>query len=493
MADAQPRPTGKPMPTDIRVHYTHPTFFGFGLNASIQPTVSFGASFQDVCMDHITSQNPPAKAFLLVDSRLHPSRRTRQAQVFLASIEAMGASCVGATYMPNNLSWADTIHIIKAIRASSADTLIVVGNDAFIDFAKVIVYGHSQLREDTAEHLNKLLTPSQTDVNSVQFVRQEPPFRTPLVFICVPTDGGKSPYSFRAFGVNPVTSAKSVLVRHANYPRLVILDPTMTVASPRSEWISKAVEAINHAVEGLVSTNAHAQVSSMLRTAIEHLCTGLLEGENDQNTIQWKMKARLLVLMGANMASATEASSPEVFFGISHAVCNVAHDMGNIKHSLTAAVVLPTVLDWTLTKFLEFHGKETFDKVLVLHQSIAHQLWESPVCALTFSKNGLHKGAYLSRLLRTIFNTLGLPSNLRQLGFNDQSLGVLAERLIRQHISKTAPMPLLDMELALNFISFVAPPLPDFEDPFQGGAVRPAVPPGYQPGQRPPPHMLLQQ
>lgn len=48
---------------------------------------------------------------------------------------------------------------------------------------KVIVYGHSQLREDSAEHLNNLLTPGQTDVSNVRFLRQEAPFRTPLVFI----------------------------------------------------------------------------------------------------------------------------------------------------------------------------------------------------------------------------------------------------------------------------------------------------------------------
>jgi alcohol dehydrogenase class IV len=202
-------------------------------------------------------------------------------------------------------------------RRIDADAIVAVGGGSAIDTGKGVAlvarHGGDPTRWDGA---GKVVHPG-------------------LPLVAIPTTAGTgSEVSSIAVLKDAGRSRKVVIVDRAVYPTVAVLDPRLTLKLPPLLTAATGVDALAHAVEGMVSRYHQPicdalglEVVRLLRT---HLPRAVAEPQN--------LDVRGQVLLAASMAGQLVSLT---FSGVAHAV---AHGLGlgwGVHHGTANAVTLP--------------------------------------------------------------------------------------------------------------------------------------------------------
>lgn len=139
------------------------------------------------------------------------------------------------------------------------------------------------------------------------------------------------------YGVTDEAShAKHGAGDHSLVPRVVFLDPRLTLATPLQLWLSTGIKALDHAIEVYLSPRAHPVTDVLAREAITQLFRWLPVC----HAAPERLDARLTCQLAAWMSLFSPAT---VRGGLSHAV---GHQLGGhgVPHGITSCVTLPQVL-----------------------------------------------------------------------------------------------------------------------------------------------------
>jgi len=119
-------------------------------------------------------------------------------------------------------------------------------------------------------------------------------------------------------------------------PMAVILDPNVTVATPKDLWTTTGMKAFDHAVEALWSTRAQPLTDTLAMEAISKLSKNLIPSI-EKNALD----ARLECQIGAWMS----------IYGVASLGLRLTHPMGHqiggrwdVPHGVTSCITLPTVM-----------------------------------------------------------------------------------------------------------------------------------------------------
>ena len=216
-----------------------------------------------------------------------------------------------------------------ALTASPPDVLLGYGSGAAIDSAKL-------LREQAVR-------PAATAADLVSAVThdhgQDHLIRP--VLVAVPTTLSGAAFTCSA-GVTVRESGDAGRKLVAKAPLLAadaaLLDPRLCSAIPSDVWVSTGFKAVEHAVESIYSPAANVVTTTLCGQGLRLLARSLQVG--DTRTSEQALDCLLaswLVLLGRG----------NITFGPSHAIGHQLGGVLGVRHGLTAAAVLPSVMRCT--------------------------------------------------------------------------------------------------------------------------------------------------
>lgn len=307
------------------------------------------------------------------------------------------------------------VSVLGGARAASevnADVLVAIGGGSVIDAAKAIQY---------------CLSLGLSNVEHLQALSNEPraiPAPTPIRMIAIPTTLSAAEFTPIAGITDTARGVKAILSDPFLVPRLVILDPAATIATPERLFLGTGIRAIDHCVETLCSSAptpfGNAVASEGLRLlvpALKRVCAAADD-----------LDARTECQLGAWLGVSGPVSGVPV--GASHAIGRVLGAACGVPHGETSCVLLPAVLTWNLS-----------------HAG-------SPQAAVSTLLGAPDQPA--AAAVRALISDLGLPASLRELGVGPEHFGEIAEKsLAMVKVASTSgnPRPVRTQEDVLDILA----------------------------------------
>ena len=198
-------------------------------------------------------------------------------------------------------------------------------------------------------------------------------------------------------------------------PQIAINDPELMRGMPPALTAATGMDALTHAIEAYVSTNANPLTDAAASMAIQMITHYLPKAVANGNYMKARDKmayAQYLAGIAFNNAS----------LGYVHAM---AHQLGgfyNLPHGVCNAVLLPYVMKFNLI------GNMTRFKEIAIAMGVRG---ENLSCSAA-AEEGI---AAVQRLGRR----LGIPANLKELGVKPEDFAVMAENAMKDVCSLTNP------------------------------------------------------
>ena len=198
-------------------------------------------------------------------------------------------------------------------------------------------------------------------------------------------------------------------------PRIAINDPTLMKGMPTGLTAATGMDAMTHAIEAYVSTNANVLTDSAALMAVKMIYQYLPKAVANGDYMKARDKmayAQYLAGIAFNNAS----------LGYVHAM---AHQLGgyyNLPHGVCNAILLPYVEEFNLIGNL--------NRFRDLAQAMGEQI------------DGLSTGdaaAKAIQAIRTISRQVGIPSDLKQLGVKPEDFEIMAENSMKDVCCLTNP------------------------------------------------------
>jgi alcohol dehydrogenase len=201
-------------------------------------------------------------------------------------------------------------------------------------------------------------------------------------------------------------------------PRIVILDPEVTVYTPAWLWSSTGMRAVDHAVERLYSPKHNPLSDTLCQQALRYLFQHLPRATRDPQDLD----ARLHCQLGAWMSIIGFAT---VRTGISHAI---GHQLGghcHVPHGQTSCIMLPHAMEFNLPVAVDRLALVAEAAGLEVHKMNAAQA----------------AGAAIDTM-RQLISELGCPMRLRDVGVHERDFSVLAEAVMEEVPTMENPRPI---------------------------------------------------
>ncbi|MBI3969392.1 MAG: iron-containing alcohol dehydrogenase, partial [Chloroflexi bacterium] len=219
------------------------------------------------------------------------------------------------------------IHATRRARAAGADLLVSFGGGSPVDCTKLVAWALAEGFDDAAE-----LSARADRTNRI------PPSRPPAPHIAITTTLSAAEFTLSAGISNEETGYKGSYGHPSLAPKVVILDPELTHATPNRLWTSTGIKALDHAVERLYSRHRQPLTNALCREAIRLLLRHLpastaATGNTTADRGQCQLAAWLSIFGMNNVRT-----------GLSHAL---GHQLGarcHVPHGITSCVTMPHVV-----------------------------------------------------------------------------------------------------------------------------------------------------
>jgi alcohol dehydrogenase class IV len=282
----------------------------------------------------------------------------------------------------------------EAAKAAGADSFLAVGGGSVMDTAKVaaVLFTHGGTVHD---YEGLYVLPRANDGLG------EPLPIAPLA--CVPTTAGTgSEVSMAAVVKDHEAKVKLELGDVPLFPRLAVLDPESTRTLPPQVAAATGMDAMTHAIEGYVTTEANpwddARALHALRLMRDNLERAVHGGADDD-------EARGNMLVAASLAIT-------LYLGSTHAMSHPCGAHFGVPHGVANAINLPHVI-----RFNAAGGPEIADRYRDLNDLLGVEVGGSDEAvgdALAGHVSGLVEG-------------LGLPTRLSEVGVPEDGIPALVE------------------------------------------------------------------
>jgi alcohol dehydrogenase class IV len=327
--------------------------------------------------------------------------------------EILGPRYVGAFYpISQHVPRGDVIGAASQARAARADVLVSLGGGSPVDGTKAVALCLAE--EITTE---AQLEPYR--VRGPRGMRFNPRYKgqpMPHIALTSTLSAGEFTNGFgitdRGRGVKEGYGAPPFV------PRVVFLDPELTVHTPAWLWASTGMRAVDHAVERLYSPHHNPVVDTLCLQALRHLVHNLRRATDNNHDLD----ARLNCQLGAWMSILGFAS---VRTGISHAM---GHQLGghcNVPHGQTSCIMLPHAM--------EFNLPAAADRLALVAEAAGID-----TRALTTEE----AARAAIDVVRTLVIDLRCPTRLRDVGVREGDFPLLAEAVMEEVPLMENPRPI---------------------------------------------------
>jgi len=306
------------------------------------------------------------------------------------------------TDVPANSSVAVVERGAAYAREQGADLIIAVGGGSPIDTAKCM---RILLTEGGALH----------DYEGYNLLER------PLVpMIAIPTTAGTGS-EVTPFAVirDEEAHLKMTFASPFLAPDLAVLDPQMTRTLPQRLTAATGMDALTHAIESFVSSEANPISESLALYAIDMISNNLRAATHDSDD----MEARGQMLVASAMAGMAFSSG---FLGIVHAMAHAIGGMFEVHHGTANAILLP-------------YGMQ-FNSIAVPNR------YSRIARAMGVNAGGRPEGDVIAdgiAAVRLLSANCMLPARLRDVGVPEDAFDELADTVLGDAAIFTNPRPAL--------------------------------------------------
>ncbi|ELB49927.1 lactaldehyde reductase [Enterococcus faecium EnGen0038] len=280
---------------------------------------------------------------------------------------------------------------VAFVKEAEADCLIAIGGGSPIDTAKAI---------------GTILTnPEFSDVISLEGVADT---KNPcLPILAVPTTSGTAAeVTINYVITDKANHRKFVCVDPHDIPIVAFIDSDMMMGMPKKLAASTGMDAMTHAIEGLITKGAWEMTDMLHLKAIEIISHSLEASvEGDQNGREKMALGQYIAGMGFS----------NVGLGLVHGMAHPLSAWYNIPHGVACAALLPTVMKYNK----EYTGEKYREIALVLGIKGAAEMSLEDVRDAACGE--------IDRLSKAV----GIPATISELGVKETDIPAIAEDALR--------------------------------------------------------------
>ena len=325
------------------------------------------------------------KAFVSTDKDLI---KFGVAQKVLDVLEAASIPYEVFSDIKQNPTVTNVRHGVEAYAASGADFILAIGGGSSIDTAKAV----------------GIITnnPEFADVVSLEGVA--PTRRKSVPVIALPTTAGTAAeVTINYVITDEENQKKMVCVDPNDIPAIAMVDAELMYTLPRSLTAATGLDALTHAIEGLITKGAWEMSDMFELKAIEMIARHLETAVNEPSNAEARNGMAVAQYV-------TGMAFSNVGLGAVH---GMAHPLGaifDIPHGVANALLLPVVM--------EFNAPAALDKYVLIAKAMnAYDDLMSPEEAAKAAVEAV----------RQLSIRVGIPQHLSELGIKEEDLPRLAK------------------------------------------------------------------
>jgi alcohol dehydrogenase class IV len=232
----------------------------------------------------------------------------------------------------------------------------------------------------------------------------------PLPVIAIPTTAGTgsevTPYAVFTATIDE-KRRKKIMADPRIFPKVALVDPELTLSLPSSVTANTGIDALSHAIEGLISNNSQPLSDYLAERAIKLLSTYLPEAVRNPQDIEIRGR----ILYGALLAGMVIAQTGAIIVhGMSY---RLTTDL-NLTHGRACGILLPWVC--------EFNLKGNSSKLTSLAKSLGEDV------------ENLSQEEAVERVvnrLRDLLLQVGLPQNLKSRKIEESQIRDFAHEVMQ--------------------------------------------------------------
>lgn len=225
----------------------------------------------------------------------------------------------------------------------------------------------------------------------------------PIVpMLAIPTTAGTgSEVTASSVITDAETSFKFSVISHEMLPKYVVLDPELIMTAPASIAAACGVDALIHALEAYISTDANLFTDAFAEKAME------LIGKNIRRFVANRKdeEAACAMMAGSTFAGIAFAWAK---LGDIHAMSHPVSGFFHVAHGVANSVLMPTVIEFNA---LADHGR---------YEKIYNYIREGTAPCTDF------KPEMLVEEVKKLNRQLGIPENLRAVGVTEDKIPAMA-------------------------------------------------------------------
>ena len=319
--------------------------------------------------------------------------KTVGASAWLAGLrEGLQSRCVGIFAQAQAHTPIETLQAcVAAVRSCAADCLIMVGGGSVQDTAKLTALILAE-GDDLARCRVQWTSDRQLSIPSLREKK--------IPLIALPTTLSAAEVVGAATYVTG--DKRYVVVDPALLPRAVMYDARLAAHTPLDLFLGTGINAIAHCIEAICSVRAQPFSDALALKALTILVKSLSDCAKNSQSLDAREQAQI----GAAMSGIAYATT---WLGIAHSLCQALGARFRTPQGALHAVMLPHAM--------RFNGPATQAHERDIVEAIGRGLTSPPGAGRSDSAS----------LMADFIRSLGLPTNLRELGIPADMLRPVAE------------------------------------------------------------------
>ena len=291
---------------------------------------------------------------------------------------------------------------IQALRDAQADFIVAIGGGSAMDTAKGVGIVCNN--------------PEFEDIVSLEGVADTKKKTVPI--IALPTTAGTAAETTINYVIlDEEKQKKMVCVDPNDIPCVAIVDAELMYSLPKSLTAATGMDAMTHAIEGLITKGAW-ELSDMFEIKAIEMIHRYLPIAVDEPTNPEGRNGMAVAQYVAGMAFSN------VGLGVDHGMAHPLSALHDVPHGVACAMLLPTIMRWNASAAL--------DKYVDIAKAVG--VYRDGMTREEAAEAACDEIANLSR-------RVGIPAHLSELGITEKDIDALADQAIADVCTPGNPRP----------------------------------------------------